>query len=295
MAKNKWSDDATVLAEGRKYASRTAFAVGSCGAYVVAKRRNLLDQLYPSKNAPWSDEGVLAEGRKYASRSKFMRGSCGAYEVALQRGLLDQLYPSTLNDWSDDATVLAEGRKYASRAEFRHGTSSAYNAARRRGLLDQLYPSSLRDLSDDSTVLAEGRKYGSRGEFQSSDCGAYGAALRRNLLDQMTWFARPLSDNDAIYIWRAVGEYFNGNPIYKIGVTSARLGEARVEGCANKAGFEFDLVCCEPVQCKATDLEKKLLILGENPCYVGIDGYSEFRALSDSALYAAVSLICSAI
>ena len=111
----------------------------------------------------------------------------------------------------------------------------------------------------------------------------------------MTWLDRPLSDNDAIYIWRAVGEYFNGNPVYKIGVTSARLETKRIKQCAAAAGFEFDLICCEPVQGKASELEKKLHILGENPGYTGIDGATEFRALSDSALYAAVSLICSAI
>ena len=39
--------------------------------------------------------------------------------------------------------------------------------------------------------------------------------------------------------------------------------------------------------------KRKLHILGDNPSYSNFNGASEFRALSDSALYAAVSLICN--
>ncbi len=93
-ARRDWSDDAAVLAEGRKYASRKEFARGSRGAYAAALKRNLLDQLYSNTLRDWSDDAdVLAEGRKYASRAEFHRGSNGAYKAACKRNLLD------LIDW----------------------------------------------------------------------------------------------------------------------------------------------------------------------------------------------------
>lgn len=241
----------------------------------------------------WTAALALAEGRKYGSRSEFKRECGSAYQVARQLGLLEQLYPNkTL--YQTDEQVLAEGRKYASRREFYLSNAGAYNRALARNLLDRLYSSTLRDWSNDTDVINEGAKYRSRREFQrSQSCSAYAAALQRGLLDLIEFPENNApSDNDAIYIWRAVGQHYNGHPVYKIGVTSARLGTHRIEQVARAGGFEFELICCEPVQCKATDLERKLHILGEDPKFVGFDGCTEFRALSDSALYAAISMIC---
>lgn len=242
----------------------------------------------------WTKEAALTEGRKYASRGEFAKGNGSAYDAARFNGWLDLLYPRKQKDWSDDTKVLAEGRKYASRGEFQDGSPTAYQAALRRGLLDQLYPNFARKWLNDAAVLAEGRKYASRKEFSRNSQHAYKNACKRKLLDLIDWpEENARTDNDAIYIWRAVGQHYNGNPVYKIGVTSARLGTARVEEVARWSGFEFDLICCEPVTCKATDLERKLHLLGEDPQFTGFNGCTEFRALSDSALYAAISMICS--
>lgn len=43
--------DADVLAEGRKYSSRSEFKRGSPYPYALARRRKLLDQLYPARSA----------------------------------------------------------------------------------------------------------------------------------------------------------------------------------------------------------------------------------------------------
>lgn len=248
-----------------------------------------------SDKIKWTAETALEEGRKYSTRVEFLKANKKAYAAADRRGLLDQLYPRQRADWSDDNKVLAEGRKYTSRLQFIQGSVGAYEAAKRCGLLDQLYPKSLRDWSNDEDILAEGRKYSTCREFCVGSNGAYTAAAKRGLLELIDFPGKnAICDKDVIYIWKAIGEYFNGNPVYKIGVTSARLGTRRIEEVAKFGNFEFDIICCETVQCKASDMERKLLILGESPGYYGFNGASEFRALSDSALYAAISLICSA-
>lgn len=285
-----------VLARGAEYTNRNSFRAGDQSAYKLALKMGIIDQLYPSRRRDWSDdETVLAEGRKYVSRSAFEAGSNPAYHHARRRGLLDILYPKMRKDWSDDDTVLAEGRKYESRTEFQKHAGSAYRAARKRKLLDQLYPSKYGDWSSDAAVIAEGGLYPTRSAFHRHSLTAFEAASSRGLLDKIHPVSLERTDNDAIYIWRAVGQHYNGNPVYKIGVTSARLGTARIEHVAGAGGFEYDLICCEPVQGKATALERKLHILGEDPKFVGFSGCTEFRALSDSALYAAISMICEAM
>lgn len=47
---------------------------------------------------------------------------------------------------------------------------------------------------------------------------------------------RPLSDRDTVYIWRAVNERYNGNSVYKIGITSARLGKQRITEVTKASG-----------------------------------------------------------
>lgn len=243
----------------------------------------------------WSDnDAVLAEGRKYGSRTDFRLGSRGAYDAARERGLLDQLYPKLRNEWADDADVIAEGRKYSKRSEFGRGSFGAYKVALQRDLLDQLFPKLCTRWSSDAAIVAEAKKYQNRTEFHDAARSAYEQACKRKLLDLIDWpEENSPTDNDTIYIWRALGQHYNGHPVYKIGVTSARLGTTRVEQVAKDSGFEFDLICCEPVQCKATELERKLHLLGEDPQLTGFNGATEFRALSDSALYAAISMICN--
>ena len=263
----------------------------------------------------WTLDSALAFARENAKgRYDLQKKSNRAYVLLLKAGLLDDLFskktplPSPKNkrekngdyrkglSWSEDMVVLAEGRKYSSRTEFNRANGSAYRVARERSLLDQLYPNQKHKWFDKEVVLAEANKYSSRVAFMRGSGAAYHQARRNGWLELIDWPENNApSDNDAIYIWRAKGVSHNGNPVYKIGVTSARLGIVRVQQVSRESGFEFDLICCEPVQCKASDLEKKLHILGENPGYTGFDGCTEFRAMSDSALYAAVSIICSAI
>lgn len=241
----------------------------------------------------WDDDAnVLEEGRKYATRSEFAEKNQTACAAARKRGLLDQLYSKQHRVGLSNAQLIGVARKYPTKSAFFKADPSALSMCRKRGLLDQIFPKTKWDT--DEAVLAEARKHRSRGAFCRDGAGAYEAARRRCLLDQIDWSeGAGGSDNDAIYIWRAVGQHYNGNPVYKIGVTSARLGTRRVEEGSRKSGFEFDLICCEPVQCKATDLERKLHLFGEDPGFVGFAGCTEFRALSDSALYAAISLICN--
>ncbi|MEY3359581.1 MAG: hypothetical protein RI923_841 [Pseudomonadota bacterium] len=98
------------------------------------------------------------------------------------------------------------------------------------------------------------------------------------------------TDNDAIYIWKAVGQFYNGEQIYKIGYTSMRLAEERIAFVANKAKFSYEVIIIRNIG-EASKIEKELLELGESPQYVGHNGASEFRALSSADLDKALKII----
>lgn len=259
-----------------------------------------------SKKKPgyWNEERVRACAALCFNKSEFKLRFYGAYKKATISGFIDQLFPydgnkMPIRKWSEDS-IRVEAAKYTTKRELEVGNASAYNAANKRfpGLLSELFGTvktqPIVKWNRDS-VIEEASKHLTKKVFAQKSHGAYVAARRLGILDKLGFKDGSPSDNNAIYIWRAISQHYNGNPVYKIGVTSARLGIQRIETVADKSGFEFDLICCEPVACKATELERKLLMLGEDPQFIGFDGCTEFRALSDSALYAAISMICGAM
>lgn len=243
----------------------------------------------------WTEEKIRAEAAKWTHLSQLSEHASGAYQKAYRLGILGDLGLIGRKSW-DESSILLEGSKHSSRVAFERNNLSAYQFACRNmpHVLDTLFGEKRQWTEEKIRTFASDFK--TKQAFRLALPRARDAALRLGLMDDLGFSKeRTSSDNDAVYIWRAVGQYFNGNPVYKIGVTSVRLGTRRVEQVAKDAGFEFDLICCEPVQCKATELERKLHILGEDPQFSGFDGATEFRALSDSALYVAVSMICGAM
>ena len=101
------------------------------------------------------------------------------------------------------------------------------------------------------------------------------------------------TNDDAIYIWQAKGEQFNGKPVYKVGVTSAYLGDKRISQVINRSGGRFTakIVTLTAVDTSARAIERQLHELGEHPGYTGFDGCTEFRAMSDAELKTALDII----
>jgi len=98
------------------------------------------------------------------------------------------------------------------------------------------------------------------------------------------------SDNDTIYIWRAIGARHHGKPVYKVGITSARLGEKRIKQVARKHEVGYEVVIIAETRLPAMDIEAEIKKIGDDPQYIG-DGATEFRAMSDKELRKALNLI----
>lgn len=98
-------------------------------------------------------------------------------------------------------------------------------------------------------------------------------------------------DNNTIYIWKAINEFFNDKSLYKIGVTSSRLRKKRIVQVAGKLGWDYEIILLEKVSCEATTLEKEIHKIGISPNLTGFDGATEMRALSDEELEKAKNII----
>jgi hypothetical protein len=91
------------------------------------------------------------------------------------------------------------------------------------------------------------------------------------------------TDNDVVYIWREAD-----TDLHKVGVTSERLGEFRIGG--KNYGMDPRIVFMLKVD-DARAVESQLLELGADPKLdSSIDGYTEFRKLTDAELGKAVSI-----
>ncbi len=89
-----------------------------------------------------------------------------------------------------------------------------------------------------------------------------------------------MSDNDVIYVWRAKNIIFNGLNVYKIGITSKRLGINRIKKVSKSSSFESEILLYKYAK-NAKHLESKMLEFGQIPDYEKFDGKSEFRALNE--------------
>ncbi len=101
------------------------------------------------------------------------------------------------------------------------------------------------------------------------------------------------TDNNMLYIWEAVGESWNDMPIFKIGMTSERLGEQRIHSVARKANMTAKLLLLIQVgDEKASSLEWRIHNMLETTPDVGdIDGKTEFRACTYEQMETIIEMI----
>ena len=192
--------------------------------------------------------------------------------------------------------LISDAKRFTTRSEWSKKSQAAYLAASRRNLVDEACSHMTAMRKDWTSVMlsADAHSFSTRSEWFHKSSSAYQTAKDRGIFDACCSHmvdGTSASDNDAIYIWRAVGMRFNGEKVYKIGVTSARLGRRRIKQVTKASGIKCEMVVLQQVQGKATDLEKQLLVLGTDPEYTGFGGCTEFRALSLSALETAIALI----
>jgi hypothetical protein len=300
----------TLQAEAIKYRTRSEFQKKSGSAYNAAGRLKVRDAIckhmfsIKKPDGFWTIERLQAEAVKYTSRQEFQQRSGAAYKAA---GLLKarDAICSHMTEikkpkgfWTLE-NLHAEALKYDNKVDFNKNSGPAYLTALRKNLLDEICGHmTARKLPNGhwlnkDNCANEALKYTNRRAFSLANSSAYHGADINGWLDEICAHMdfNPSSDGDAVYIWRAIGQSFNGLTVYKFGITSARLEDRRIVEVARFANVEFEIIVLVNVKGLASALESELLKLGVSPQYSGFNGASEFRALTDSELQTAIDLI----
>ena len=301
-ARTRWTDDA-LIADASRFSTRSEWRRESKSAYHAAHRRGLLDVCCAGMRqvlTSWTDEMLIDDAARFETRTEWQRESNSAYTIARRRNLLDVCCAGMRQQftWTDEA-LIADAARFSTRSEWRRKSGSAYSLACNRNLLDVCCAGMRQVLTSwtDEMLIEDASRFSTRNEWQRKSKGAYSAAQSRNLLDVCCagmQRAAGGSDNDAIYIWRAIGETFNGMSIYKIGLTSARLGTQRIEQVCKAGNMQAEIIILAQVSGLASQLESQLLEIGTDPGFSRFDGSTEFRAMTDEQLAQAVRLVSEA-
>ena len=241
------------------------------------------------KRKQWDEAKVRAEAVKYQRKVDFKRAEYGAYQAMCRRfpHLIEELFDDRPSKYTPDI-IKAIAQRYPDRKAFERAERGAHSAQVNffPGILDEIFPLKIKPANywTFDRLKEEAANFKTKEDFYRGALGAYSAAVRNGWLDELGFESAGTMDNNTVYIWKAVGVFFNGNQVYKIGVSSARIGHSRIRRVSQRSGIKAEVVCCVEVTCKATQIEKQLLTLGSDPKLTGFVGCTEFRALNDVEL-----------
>lgn len=240
------------------YSSRSQLSRLDQSAYRSAKAQGLLDELLPSLGVParLTDEEIGARAAAYPNRTAFKRFDNSGFEIAKRRGLLEMLFPKTIKE--PKAPRVKRVRPYQPR----------YTKRKNREMTVEV----VRELS---------KAYRSRSHMQDCDPSLYGSVKKFGLMLELFPIRFQCADEDAFYM-KMADEQFNGLPVYKVGITSARLGMARIKAQNRRSRMKHQVVIppTRMIGC-ARDVELFALSLGVNPKYLPFDGSTEYRAFTE--------------
>lgn len=120
-------------------------------------------------------------------------------------------------------------------------------------------------------------------DFERAHPNAYRWAYRSGVIEKISEHmdaCSTTSDYDCVYMWAPAGF----PDVFKVGVTSMRLGDARIREVASRGGLQVESVVTANVT-DARKIEAKLLSLGQSFCFGRVfTGSTEFRFYLPEAL-----------
>jgi hypothetical protein len=188
---------------------------------------------------------------------------------------------------------MEDAKQYRTRSEWQNKSPSARSIASRKGWAEQCCAHMTEGYNPRGhwtleRCAEEALRYRSKKEWERASISSYSTAHKKGWLDQCCEHMEPstwATANDVVYVWHDAG-----TDVHKIGITSARIGEGRVGICSGKHGMDPRIVFMLKVG-DARAVEKQLLELGTDPeLDSSIDGYTEFRELTNDDLREAVGI-----
>jgi hypothetical protein len=199
------------------------------------------------------------------------------------------MMPAYRTKWTRDVVEQA-AQNYLYKWEFVQENSGAAKAAKEEGYFDDLTAHMLvkQNAWTYESVKAEAEKYEVRDHFARGCPGAMKWAKRHGVYDEicehMGWHRR--GDFDAVYIWKVKDE----DDVYKVGVTSYRLKDKRINWVSNASGYEVEGYILKQFD-NACEIETQLLSLGDALHDADFNGATEFRRFTADDLVKCFELL----
>lgn len=231
----------------------------------------------------WTIKKALAESEKFKTRKEFRTLSNSAYQYLIRKNSTHLMSFSTeiKRHRLSDFDVICAIKSCQTRDEMRKRFSGEHSAASKRKHLSVIFNDHFgrgktnRYWSKEKVMLVA-KDYSSRSDFCYENAGAYDYAMNNGFLDEACAHMESLkSDYDSVYMWCA-----NGVDVYKVGVTSQRLGEWRIGNVSKKSGLNPSGLIIVKSN-RALEAEKKLMKIGISANLSDFNGSSEFRIFSD--------------
>ena len=283
------------------------FKEKSVGAYSAVKKNGWLGELRKDLK-PLVDHGKWGDLKqtrsiwvKFPSISSFYRAHPGAQAAIVRNGWAKKIrsdFPKSkkINGYWTKARCTAAWKSCKNISEFAVLHGAAYSSVKKNGWLKELHidlPPRLihGQFNDLSLCKSLWKQCYCVAEFIQKHHGAYEAVKRNGWVDEMYQDLPPIptfTDNDAIYIWRT-GLTYRKKPIYKVGVTSYRLGTRRLSIVAKKHNTDFTIL--RLVKCSdAISIEKVIRKAVNKVTHLTGDGVTEMFFASVEEINATLDL-----
>ena len=234
----------------------------------------------------WTYQLCAESAAGYKGRGAWARDHYAAYKAARKNGWIDSIFPTRLKaepkSWDFESCVKSASA-FSGKGDWSKAEPSAYQAAWRAGWLDAIFPTRKGRATKWTldSCMEKAKEYSFQKQWQQEHPPSFYAAYRGGWLEHCTSHMRESprspSDNDCIYIWRS-----QVPSVYKVGVTSKRLGTERISICASRSSMSCEeVILLEPVR-DARQVEKHILSIGVPFTGALGDGRTEFRVFSES-------------
>lgn len=293
MPNKKWTRE-DIIESARRFNTRGEWKKGDRKAYDNCWYRNWLNDPDITGHMvavyeDWDKPKMAKSARRFRTRKEWKKGDDKAYQACHFRGWLND--PDITGHmqcgrekWKKPE-LIESARQFSTRGEWAKGDSKAYSACCDRGWLNDPditgHMVAVLESWDKPKLVESARRFRTKNEWKKGDDNAYQACTRYGWLDDpdITGHMVPndgVSDNDAVYFYEF--EYARIT-LYKIGLTSVRLGDERIKYVMKEAGYQPSNIFIWRVD-NAREIERRMLEVGTQQEFYSGHGSTEMRILT---------------
>lgn len=190
--KRKWSDD-SLRAEAQKYKTRYEFCQCNMGAYHLAAKYDILDDICTHMSTNYENDPRYIKSLKIVKKCKtikeFSKIYYPGYSFALENKLMQKLFPNikSRKNWTNEE-LKKEALKYDQINKFRLANPNAYSVAHNRGIMKDICNHMKKRPHynwDYQKIVELAKTYESRKKFEKENCSAYYYANKNGFLKEI--------------------------------------------------------------------------------------------------------------